>query len=128
VGHAGYVGGVGPVDEQHVFLEHDSKSGCATFSGNVLWQVAGKGSVTFAVETPDCLPNRFPDNGAVGIPGRTLDYVVTGGTGAFQGASGTGQLSWVPTGGATYDLWTGSLRWENGRATPQGSSRANNEP
>jgi hypothetical protein len=127
VGHAAYVGGVGPVDEQHVLVEHDSKSGCATFSGNALWQVAGKGTITFAVETPDCLPNRLP-GGAVGIPGRTLDYMVTGGTGAFPGASGRGQLEWVPTGGATYDLWIGSLRWKNGRATPEGSSRASNEP
>jgi hypothetical protein len=127
VGHADYVGGVGPVDEQHVLVEHDSKSGCATFSGNTLWQVAGKGTVTFAVETPDCQPNRV-EAGLLGYGSRLLDYAVTGGTGAFQGASGRGQLEWVPSGGATYDLWTGSLRWKNGRATPEGSSRANNEP
>jgi hypothetical protein len=123
VGHAGYVGGVGPVDEQHVLVEHDSKSGCATFSGNALWQVAGKGTINFAVETPDCQPA----GGAVGYLSRTLDYVVTGGTGAFRGGSGSGQLEWVPE-GAPYDLWIGSLRWNNGRATPEGSSRANNEP
>jgi hypothetical protein len=126
VGHAAYVGGVGQVDEQHVLVEHDSKSGCATFSGNSLWQVAGKGTITFSVETPDCLPERV-EGGAPGYPNRTLDYVVTGGTGAFEGASGRGQLEWVPS-GAPYDLWIGSLQWKNGRATPEGSSRANNEP
>ena len=123
MGHAAYVGGVGPVDEQHVLVEHDSNAGCATFSGNALWQVAGKDTITFSVETPDCLPA----GGAPGYPSRTLDYVVTGGTGAFEGASGSGQLGWVP-GGAPYDLWTGSLSWRNGRATPEGSSRANHEP
>jgi hypothetical protein len=120
------VGGVGPVDEQHILVEQDSKSGCAAFSGNALGQVAGKDTITFAVETPDCLPERPPESGAVGTPGRTLDYVVTGGTGAFQGAAGRGQLEWIPSGGANYDLWIGSLRWKNGRATPEGSSRANN--
>ena len=125
VGHAAYVGGVGQVDEQHVLVEHDSKSGCATFSGNSLWQVAGKGTITFAVETPDCLPARV---GGVAAS-RDLDYVVTGGTGAFESASGSGQLEWIPpVGAAPYDLWIGSLRWKNDRATPEGSSRANNEP
>jgi hypothetical protein len=120
MGHAEYVGGVGPVDERHVLVEHDSKSGCATLSGNVLWQVAGKGTITFAVETPDCLtPPALND--------QTLDYVVSGGMGAFKGASGKGQFEWVP-GLAPYDLWTGSLQWKNGRATPEGSSRASHEP
>jgi hypothetical protein len=120
-----YVGGVGPVDEQHVLVEHDSKSGCATLSGTVLWQVVGKGTITFAAETPDCLPERLP-----GIPvvSRTLDYVVTGGAGAFKGASGRGQLQWVASGGGSYDVWVGSLGWKNGHATPEGSSRASNEP
>jgi hypothetical protein len=120
------VGGVGPVDEQHVLVEHDLKSGCATFSGNAMWRVAGKGTITFAVETPDCQPKRV-EGGAVGYGSRNLDYVVTGGTGAFNGALGRGQLEWVP-GGARYDLWTGSLQWKNGRATSEGSSQANNEP
>jgi len=124
VGRAASVGGVGPVDEQHVLMEHDSNAGCATFSGTALWQVAGKGTITFAVETPDCLPARV---GGVAAS-RDLDYVVTGGTGAFEGASGRGQLRWIPSGGATYDLWTGSLGWKNGRATPEGSSRASHEP
>jgi hypothetical protein len=124
LGHAGYVGGVGPVDEQHVLVEHDSKSGCATLSGNVLWQVVGKGTITFAVETPDCQPEQLP---TIPIVPRTLDYVVTGGAGAFKGASGRGQLSWIPSGGS-YDVWVGSLRWKNGRATPEGSSRASMEP
>ena len=128
VGHAASVGGVGPVDEQHVLVEHDSNAGCATFSGNALWQVAGKGTITFAVETPDCLPERV-EGGAPGYPSRILDYVITGGTGAFEGASGRGQLEWIPpVGAAPYDLWIGSLRWKNDRATPEGSSRASHEP
>ena len=96
------VAGLGQVVEQYVLVEDDTKAGCVTYHGQVHWQVAGKGTIIFAVKTPDCL---VPLNI---VCDRTLDYVVTGGTGAFKHASGRGTLGYIGC-QARSDTWTGSL-------------------
>ena len=78
------VAGLGQVVEQYVLVEDDTKAGCVTYHGQVHWQVAGKGTITFAVKTPDCLVPLTV------VCDRILDYMVTGGTGAFRHASGRG--------------------------------------
>jgi len=105
------VAGLGRVTETYVFMA--DRTECLTVAAKVLTysatlSVAGKGDLDLAVAgLPECIPE-------LGVPGASPQaFTVTGGTGAYVGASGSGTLTRVagPPGlrvtGA--DTWTGSI-------------------
>jgi hypothetical protein len=107
------VPGLGRVSASYVYTVLASAS-CAGSSAQVLGYsarlaVPGKGEIDFAVGG---LPNCFPAPSAA-IQSTTQPFTVTGGSGAYAGATGSGTLkhAGVPGLAGTHgrDLWTGTL-------------------
>jgi hypothetical protein len=106
----GAVPGLGRVTETYVFMA--DRTPCGTVAAKVLaysarWSVEGKGDLLLALaETPECVPE-------LAVPRATQAFTVTGGTGAFVGASGSGTLTRVAGLPGLYvmgeDTWTGTL-------------------
>jgi hypothetical protein len=108
----GVVPGLGMVTESYSFLADVMPSSCPAGSVRILgypvrWVVAGKGEINFAaVERPECI-------GA--DAGFTVDqsFTVTGGTGRYAGASGSGTadraLSQTDQGAVGRETWIGAL-------------------
>lgn len=110
---AGLVPGLGRVSMSYVYTVLATDT-CAGSSAQVLgyaarFTVAGRGEVDFAVGgLPDCFPAP-----SAAIQSTTQPFTVTGGTGAYAGASGSGTLkhAGVPGLAGTHgrDLWLGTL-------------------
>lgn len=108
----GVVPGLGRVAESYSYLVEETPSSCPVGSAKVLgypvrWVVAGKGEIYFTVrERPECLA------GDAAISADQA-FTVTGGTGIYAGASGSGNAdrSLGPTeaGAAGSETWTGTL-------------------
>jgi hypothetical protein len=104
------IAGLGRVSETFMFM-HDG-SLCPPGEAKVLptsarLSVAGKGALDLAVAGwPDCLP-------LASVPGASpLAFTVTGGTGVYVGASGSGTLTRTATTPplvAGTDTWTGTI-------------------
>ena len=107
----GLVRGLGRVTEAYSYLVDHSPS-CPAAHVRVLgypvrWTVVGKGEIHFAVEeVPGCIPE---------LPARsqTQAFTITGGTGRYAGASGSGRvertLGSTDTGAAGVETWIGAL-------------------
>lgn len=108
----GVVRGLGRVSESYAFLVDVMPSSCPGGSVKILsyparWVVAGKGEIHFALHArPECIGSDIGYNA-------DQQYTVTGGTGMFAGASGTGtadrSLSQTNEGAAGRETWTGTL-------------------
>jgi HYR domain len=105
------IAGLGRVSEAYVYRADISV--CPPFQAKVLptsvrLSVAGKGDLNLAMAgLPDCLPE-------ASVPGASpLAFTVTGGTGVYVGASGSGiatRIATPPAGRVTgSDTWTGTI-------------------
>lgn len=82
----GVVRGLGAVTASGVLVVSGPHTDCEVWQSTPTLTVAGKGMISLSVTTPagTCF------NGAGGPVNAGLDFTVTGGTGAFAGASGAG--------------------------------------
>lgn len=108
---SGAVPGLGAVTESYSYLVEEAPPSCGfagarVFAYPVRWVVAGKGEIHFAVhEAPGCL----------GADAFTADqaFTVTGGTGVYAGASGSGiadrELRQNVLGATGRETWSGTL-------------------
>lgn len=106
----GAVPGLGRVTETYVFMADPAQ--CLNIAAKVLayparLSVDGKGDLLLTLaETPECVVE-------LAVPRASQAFTVTGGTGAFVGASGSGTLTrvaGVPGARVTgEDTWTGTL-------------------
>jgi HYR domain len=114
---AGLFPGLGSVSASYTFPMNWGQAPCSADAGKALsysvgLEVAGKGAINVAVsEAPDCV---FIDN----IGTQTQAFTVTGGTGIYAGASGSGTLT--RTLGAVTDDGTrhGSETWRGTLTVP----------
>ena len=107
------VPGLGAVHESHDYVKEVAPAGCVPPPGfdavrlipsTVVLTIAGKGSVDLDTSGTGCLSQM----GSLVAP---ETFTITGGSGAFAGASGDGTVeihSSAATGGGT-DVWTGTL-------------------
>jgi HYR domain-containing protein len=108
-GH-GIVPGLGAVVETYTLIANDYETTCNHWHFNALLTIANKGEIDVVASNPDCIvpqSNRQP-----------LAFTVTGGTGIYVGASGTGSITETVSGGsgATVsgtDAWSGTLTVPN---------------
>jgi hypothetical protein len=102
VGRPVDVVGLGHVSEQYILIQQLTKGSCVNLHAVVRWDVAGKGTIDFAVRSQECLAPLSV------VCDRMLDYVVTGGTGAYKHVAGRGTLGYLGC-QARSDTWTGTL-------------------
>ena len=106
--------GLGAVTEAYAYLVHRGPPLCSGDDERVLgypvrWVVANKGEIEFTLaEDPRCIP----PSPAVETVGQS--FTVTGGTGIYAGASGSGTVTRAlgPSTGSTFrgfETWTGTL-------------------
>jgi hypothetical protein len=104
----GPVPGLGNVTVTYTWSFRMGPPGCTADLGKPLattgrMVVAGKGEIQFAVaEGARCI-DREP------LRNEPQDFTVTGGTGAYQGASGSGTLERAITAGRGTERWNGTL-------------------
>ena len=108
----GLVPGLGQVAEAYDLVVHTSSNGCTSGEVRVLgsaarFTIAGKGTLDLALgESPGC----FTPEAALNT---SRPFTVTGGTGAYLGASGGGSVvhrgHYTDSGAAGVDTWTGDL-------------------
>jgi hypothetical protein len=90
IANAGTVRGLGAVTETGVLYIGSPNTACEKWQSAPVLTVAGKGTIQLSV--------RAPGDGCVAcacsgqIRAVTQDYTVTGGTGAYEGASGSGTI------------------------------------
>jgi hypothetical protein len=94
---------LGRVSEHYLLIVQPTKASCVALHAVVHWDVAGKGTIDFTVRSQGCLPPL-----AV-VCDDPLDYVVTGGTGAYKHVTGRGTLRHGSCQGGPSDTWTGTL-------------------
>jgi HYR domain len=102
----GRVPGLGEVTETYIAVVDDQAATCVYPHFVAVLTVAGKGEIGVSARSPDCVPPLQPSG--------SVDYVVTGGSGAYAGASGSGRQTSAAheTGyaqGIAVDTWDGSL-------------------
>src|SRR5262245_3223751 len=105
VGH-GRVAGLGEVTETYTAVVDNQAAKCVYPHFTGVLAVAGKGEIDISARSPDCVPP-LQQNGIA-------DYVVTGSSGAYSGATGSGRIATVAheTGyakGIATDAWDGTL-------------------
>jgi len=98
--------GLGPTTERYTLLAEGTNPSCGDWRADVEWTVAGKATIDFAIKSPRCQ--------SLNSPNGTTNYVVTGGSGAYKGASGSGILESTgseaaPGRGTGTDRWIGAL-------------------
>jgi HYR domain len=86
----GTVRGLGMVVQSGVLVIDAPDTACATFQSTPLLTVAGKGTIELSTQTPagGCID----ESAATGAVDSTEELTVTGGTGAYAGASGNGTV------------------------------------
>lgn len=110
---SGLVPGLGAVTEKYEFLVGLGPPSCAVGSGEALASssrlvVAGKGEIHFALAEGGCIGEEEP------IYNQTQAYRITGGTGIYAGASGSGTVErslggTTATGRHGTETWRGTL-------------------
>lgn len=108
----GVVPGLGQVAEAYDLVVHTSSNGCSAGEVRVLgsaarFTISGKGTLDLVLgESPGC----FTPEAALNT---SRPFAVTGGTGAYSGASGGGSVvhrgHYTDDGAAGVDTWTGEL-------------------
>jgi len=109
----GAVPGLGSVTENYAFLAKLGPPSCAADFGKVLpypvhFLVAGKGEIHFALaEGAECV-------GVELVRTQRQSFTITGGTGIYQSASGSGTVERTlggetDTGRRGHEMWTGTL-------------------
>ena len=98
--------GLGQASEGYVLLVEHTDTNCADWRFHVVITVAGKGSIEADASRPGCF-SPFSQNG-------TSAYTITGGSGSYAGATGTGSIASAGTEtglghGTGADAWTGTL-------------------
>jgi hypothetical protein len=84
---AGVVRGLGLVSEQYLLFVQDADSSCERWNSTPVLTVKGKGEIDLSVhQSGQCV---VPTTGALN---GSLVYTVTGGSGIYAGASGSGSL------------------------------------
>jgi hypothetical protein len=86
----GTVRGLGAVSQSGVLVINAPDTACATFQSTPVLTVAGKGTIDLSTSTPagGCID----ESAASGAVAATQALTVTGGTGAYAGASGSGTV------------------------------------
>ena len=104
---SGIVPGLGRVTETYTFFvdEDSCAPGLKVLATTAHLEVTGKGAIELSLgQAPDCVPSAL----IVSVP-----FTVTGGSGVYAGASGSGTLSsnahYTSTGAAGDDTWAGTL-------------------
>jgi hypothetical protein len=110
---AGLVSGLGTVTESYEFLVGLGPASCPPGLGQALdttvqFVVAGKGEIHFALDEGGCIAQAEP------IYNQIQAYTITGGTGLYAGASGSGTVERrlgdpTATGRHGREIWTGTL-------------------
>jgi len=100
------IAGLGPATESYTLLAEGSNPSCGGWRADVAWTVAGKGTIEFTIKSPRCQ--------SLNSPNGTTNYIVTGGSGAYKGVSGSGTVDstgheTAPGRGTGTDRWTGTL-------------------
>jgi hypothetical protein len=108
----GLIPGLGTVNGTYEFYVDQGPPACAGSDGRALaypirFAVAGKGEIHVAVaEAAQCVPDQS-------IRTQAQTFTVTGGTGVYAGASGSGtlerSLAETATGGVGRETWAGTL-------------------
>jgi hypothetical protein len=110
------VPGLGAVKETYTEMLHNGPPLCSGDSFKFLgypvrWVVASKGEIEFALAESQCV--------GAGAAGATVAFTVTGGTGIYAGASGSGTVSHVASAGGPSDgKFRGSERWTGTLSVP----------
>jgi hypothetical protein len=88
IASSGVVRGLGTVSEAGVLVVRSPHTSCEVWQSAPVLTVAGKGTVQLSVRNPAgvCLD----DGAGAGLQGASLAFTVTGGTGAYADASGSG--------------------------------------
>jgi HYR domain len=113
---SGLVPGLGAVSEKYEFLVGLGPPSCAVGSGEALasssgFVVAGKGEIHFALAEGGCISQEEP------IYNQTQAYTITGGTGIYAGASGSGTVE-RRLGGTTATGRNGTETWKGTLSVP----------
>ena len=113
---SGLVPGLGAVTEKYEFLVGLGPPSCAVGSGEALasssrFAVAGKGEIHFALAEGECIAEQEP------IYNQTQAYRITGGTGVYAGASGSGTVE-RGLGGTTANGRYGTETWMGTLSVP----------
>jgi hypothetical protein len=104
----GSVRGLGAVSATYTWFARIGPPTCPSDLGKPLAaagriNVRGKGEIRFSLaEGAQCVPQEP-------IRNEPQDYTITGGAGAYEGASGTGKLTRSLGGGTGSERWTGTL-------------------
>jgi hypothetical protein len=86
INSAGTVRGLGDVTESGVLVVQDPHTTCEKWQATPVLTVAGGGTIQLSLQGPSCISD---PNGS-GVAGAPLALTVTGGTGPYAGASGSG--------------------------------------
>lgn len=103
----GTVPGLGKTNERYTLLVVNADTNCAGWQFTARFTVDGKGALDLAAKSTGCFSPTQTEG--------SLPFVVTGGSGQYEGASGGGTLksgSAVETGpgsGTAVDTWVGTL-------------------
>jgi HYR domain len=103
----GLVPGLGQTRESYLVIVDDWGSACAHAHWTWTATVTGKGEIEAAMQIPGCANQSSPDN----VP---ATFTITGGSGTYAGATGSGTLASKPTetgfgSGTSIDTWRGTL-------------------
>jgi hypothetical protein len=86
IGSTGPIRGLGNVTESGVLIVQDIHTTCEKWQAAPVLTVAGKGTIQLSLKGPPCIS----DPVGTGVSGASLTLTVTGGTGPYAGASGSG--------------------------------------
>jgi hypothetical protein len=103
----GVVPGLGQASESYVAIVDGFGTSCAHAHWTAALTVAGRGELDAAMQIPGCANQDSPNN----VP---ATFTITGGTGTYAGAIGSGTLTSKPTetgpgSGTSTDIWSGTL-------------------
>lgn len=103
----GVVPGLGSAQESYEVFLDQADSACWHASWQTALTVAGRGEIDAAMQIPGCANQNSPNN----VP---ATFTVTGGSGSYAGATGSGTLATKPDetsfgSGTSIDTWQGTL-------------------
>jgi hypothetical protein len=108
----GVIRGLGSVEDSHAYVVENLPGGCdadpvRVVPGTARLNVPGKGEIAMRLSGTGCL-TRMPPNPLLGQE----TFTITGGSGRYAGASGSGSIAHVSNGAPAWkgeDTWTGTI-------------------